>query len=73
MLPRWAQWVSCPQDASSVAKCISVGSKQYIHFYVPMSVRCDYPNTQVKNLQLPTTCDVTGYTEMLPEPQDAAG
>ena len=38
-----------------------------------MSVRCDYPNTPVKNLQLPTTCDVTGYIEMLPEPQDAAG
>ena len=38
-----------------------------------MSVRCDYPNTPVKNLQLPTIRDVTGYIEMLPEPQDAAG
>ena len=37
-----------------------------------MSVRCDYPNTPVKNLQLPTIRDVTGYIEMLPEPQDAA-
>ena len=36
-----------------------------------MSVRCDYLNTPM--LQLPTTCDVTGYIEMLPEPQDAAG